>query len=136
MTAALVNDIQRQPAYFVAILVGNENGIVPPLEIRPIPQETPCNVIGRIHRSYVIGEFLPPLIGDGSPIHKIEVIKRHLSSPVLVSSPVWPARGLPSAFQDRRGRMPWFPVTRDKARRAANIHWQCRWAAGGSNILK
>jgi hypothetical protein len=42
----LVDDIQRKPAYFVTILVGDENDIVPLLEIRPIPQETPCNLVG------------------------------------------------------------------------------------------
>src|SRR6266545_8233737 len=73
-----MDDVQRQSANFVTVLVGDEDGIVAVLQIRPTTEETPRNRIGRIHGSDVIRKFPAALVGNGSPIHEIEMIKWHL----------------------------------------------------------
>jgi len=92
------------------LLVGDERGIVPVLQIRHPLQQTPRDQVGKIHRRDVVGKIGAAGIDDRFPVYKIEMIQRR--------------RGLASAASRSESReypLVLFRAALRCARRPANV---------------
>jgi hypothetical protein len=72
-----VEDIERDAADLVAVIVGDEYGKMPIAQVRMLVEQSPRQRIGGIHRYDVVRQFSAALIGDSSGIDQIEVIEWH-----------------------------------------------------------
>jgi hypothetical protein len=57
MRYPLMDDVDRQVADLLALLIGDEDGVVTVLHVRPDLQHTPCDRIGAVHGFDVIGQL-------------------------------------------------------------------------------
>src|SRR5262249_29828534 len=77
----LVDDVDRQQADLLAFLVCDENGIPVVLHFRLVVEHAPCDGVGAVHGFDVVGQLGVAGVEMGSHIHKIKMIRRHLSPP-------------------------------------------------------
>jgi hypothetical protein len=75
-----VDDVERDPANFVAIFIRNQNGVMPVLQLWPLLKEPFGKSFRSIHCRDVVRQFRSAFINDRFGIDKIEVIEWHYFS--------------------------------------------------------
>src|SRR4051794_7899237 len=75
--ASSVSDIQWNSADFLAVLVRDQNGKMPVLQIGTLLPKTPNDCLPDIHCRDIVRCFGAAPVGDGFGVDKIEVIAGH-----------------------------------------------------------
>nr|WP_156041800.1 hypothetical protein [Bradyrhizobium sp. URHD0069] len=75
-----MDDVERDPANFVAIFIRNQNGVMPVLQLWPFLKEPFGKSFRSIHCRDVVRQFRSAFINDRFGIDKIEVIEWHYFS--------------------------------------------------------
>jgi hypothetical protein len=75
-----VDDVERDPANFVASFIRNQNGVMPVLQFWPFLKESFGKSFRSIHCRDVVRQFRSAFINDRFGIDKIEVIEWHYFS--------------------------------------------------------
>ena len=75
-----MDDIQRDPANFVAMFIGNENGVVPVLQLWAFLEQPLGECRRGVHCRNVVRQFHSTFIANRIGIDKVEVIEGHYFS--------------------------------------------------------
>jgi hypothetical protein len=75
-----VDDVQRDPANFVAMFIGNEDGVVPVLQLWAFLEQPLGECRRGVHCRNVVRQFHSTFIANRIGIDKVEVIEGHCFS--------------------------------------------------------
>lgn len=82
-----MQDIERHPADFFAVLIGDEDREVTALKLGALLQEPPGNFLGDIQSLDVIRQLGAPFVSYGLRIHQIKMIARHVILESVAETP-------------------------------------------------
>jgi hypothetical protein len=77
---SLMNDIEWDPANFLAVLVGTQNRVMAIFKLRTFLQKPSGDFLRSVHSHDVVAQISATLVGNGLCIRKVEMVARHYFS--------------------------------------------------------